>query len=113
MQYYVISESGRIEGKVDTNVLYIPGEGIEVAQESHYWDSEFKLRRVMPVVVTGTRVTNIPSTGTVTVTGPLEYAGPVVGDELNITFDLPGTYTVTITPDGVQWLPTTVTLEVP
>lgn len=115
MDYIIVNDTdGAIMGSVSTNVSYIPSvEG--VAAGTHYWDQgsvAFQPRLEMPVVVDGLRIGNIPATGELSVTGPLSYEGPMNGPEVSFRFDLPGTYTVELRPDAVEWLPTTVELTV-
>lgn len=118
MHYTVVDEnSGAIIGSVSSNVLYIPSGGDDsTTPQTHYFDfqtEQLQAKELMPVVVDGGVISEIPSTGTLEITGPLTHSGEIVVPSMTFTFDLPGTYTVTLTPDTPRWLPTTVEIIVP
>jgi hypothetical protein len=115
VDYIIVNDAdGAIIGTVSTNVRYAP-DVPGVSSETHYWDDAeeaFALRAEMPVVVEGTRITGIPSEGTVTIAGPIEYSGPIIVPEMNFVFDLVGTYMVTLSPTDPKWLDTIIEMVV-
>lgn len=118
MEYIVVEQfSGKIVGAVESNVLYIPPTEARVSSDTHYWDIEtqqFAERESMGVTVTGTTISGVPCNGTVHVTGPLEYTGALNSPSMAFGFDLPGVYTITLTPEecAVKWKETSVEIEV-
>lgn len=84
---------------------------------THYGDfatGEILEREEMPFVVDGTTVTGIPCLCFVDVSGPLELKDRQTdGGQLHLSFDLPGAYTLSLTPSVPRWLPAVIEIEVP
>jgi len=118
MEYIVVEQfSGKIVGAVESNVLYIPPTEASMSSDTHYWDiaaQKFTEREFMGVTVAGTTISGVPCNGTFHVTGPLEYTGALNSPSVALVFDIPGVYTITLTPEesAVKWKETSVVIEV-
>lgn len=64
------------------------------------------------IVVDGYTLTNIPVPSALEIRGPVTLSTTVEDDTLELTFDVPGTYTLRFEPEHPQWFETTVTIEV-
>jgi hypothetical protein len=107
MDYFQITPEGRIDSSFTTNLLFVPQqEGI--SGDTHYYDfvlGDFAVRQAPGIIVDGKALSNLPGSGSVSVSGPITLEAQYGTPELTLQFDLPGTYTIRIVPNDIQWLP--------
>lgn len=89
----------------------------QVADAAHQWydvEAGQLIERETPgIAADGTSFTGIPVPCELRITGPVVLSATLDESGLDITFDVPGTYTLEFIPEHPRWLTETRTLEVP
>jgi hypothetical protein len=83
--------------------------------DQQWYDADarrLELRATPIIAVDGHTLTNIPAPCALEITGPVSMSTLVYDDTLELSFDVPGAYTLRFEPEHPQWTEVIVTIEV-
>ena len=88
---------------------------VQADAHRHWYDTDtqqLELREPPAITVDGHTVVGIPVPSVLDITGPAALSATLDEPTLELTFDVPGVYTLRFKPEHPRWLEATVTIEV-
>jgi hypothetical protein len=101
LSYYTFEGETLVEGMANAHTQWYDTENEELAE-----------REAPAIQLDGMSISGIPVPCELRITGPVALSTTLDAPELNLSFDVPGTYTLAFEPEHPRWMDKVITLEV-